>query len=97
MTENERVDRVFDKIEAAKKRPEFQTWPEFRLRIVYAEKVLAEGHVKLAEDSVSQAERLSLRREVTRMSIALGVDICVRVRELLADGNDEEALALVLG
>jgi hypothetical protein len=83
MTENEQVDCVFDKIESAKKRPEFKTWPEFRLRIVFAEKALAEGNIQLAEDSLLQAERLSLRREVTRMSIALGVDTCVRVPRAL--------------
>jgi hypothetical protein len=96
MTENERFDKILDRIERAKKKPSFVSWPEFMLRVKNAERILGLGHLPAAEYEIEKAENALLRREILAMAQGLEPNIFWRVVKLVESRKYDEALEILL-
>lgn len=96
MTESEKFDAIFDRIQLAMAREAFVNWPEYRLRILSAERSLGLGYLVVAEDSIAKAEKLLLGDEIRQMALRGPRDKIPEVIKLLEQGQLDEALQLVL-
>jgi len=96
MTENQRFDSVFDRIQAAKKRPAFKTWPQFSLTVMLSERLLGLGNLPMAEFEICKAENILLTSEIRAMALKIGSAVLPDVEYFLAQDRIDAALELVL-
>ena len=97
MTENERFDNVFARIQQAKEMPAYNLSPEFMLRVRTAEFALGNSRIDLAEGAIAMAEEIILCQEICAIANNQSVDAIICVQQLLFQNRFDEAMSLVLG
>ena len=95
MTENERFDSVFDRIQAAKTREAYRTWPAIRLRVSWAEKLLSAANLKMAEAEIAKAEDSMLYDEIKTIALKQGMDVYLRILEFLGTKRYDKAMEIL--
>lgn len=96
-TDLELFDQLVDRLERAKTRPEFQSWPEYKLRLRLAEKLIGEGRLAMGNFELEKAERSLLRREVVDLALASHNPEKISSVFVLLEGRKyDEAMALAI-
>lgn len=96
MTQDQRREKVLDRINAAKQRREYDTWPEFRYRVNCARLALERDDLDGAEEEIATAERASLRYDIRTMALKMGPEVIQDVEYYLSLNRDHDALEVVL-